>query len=91
MDQKEPESNMYDDNDIYEFDGNASLVSSVSATGSNLSSVTGRQKYQQMLNLSKQQGLYSDIFPSKSAKGVHFQKSHGGKGCHFMIILTSFC
>lgn len=45
MDQKEPESNTYDDNDIYEFDGNASLVSSVSATGSNLSSVTGRQKY----------------------------------------------
>ena len=45
MDQEEPESNTYDDIDIYEFDDNTSLESSVSATASNLSSVTGRQKY----------------------------------------------
>ena len=38
-------SSWCDDNDTYEIDDNASLASSVSATGSNLSFVTGRQKY----------------------------------------------
>lgn len=31
----------------------------------------------QMLNLSKQKGLLCDFSPLKSAKSVHFQKSHG--------------
>ena len=42
MHQEESESNTYDDIDTYEFDDNTSLASFVSATGSNLSSVTGR-------------------------------------------------
>ena len=45
MDQEGPEVNAYDGIDTYEFDDKASLASSASAAGSNLLSVTGRQKY----------------------------------------------
>ena len=45
MDQEEPENNMYDYINTYALDDNASLASSVSATGSNSWSVTGRQNY----------------------------------------------
>ena len=50
IDQEEPENNTYDRNDRYEFDDNTSLASSVLANESNLSSVTGRQKYRKRVS-----------------------------------------